>query len=152
MIKYFINENKVYQGDLILMIHKDHPTKSGWWRKIRDSKLKDVYYILERPIHKKYNINDEDLKETHQEDGCFIIKANTISYEQKRGDKEKYNIILSVRGTDTIKLMYNNYNFNWVDLNSNNVSYTKDFVEFLNSYNKRFKEDNILESIANNCI
>ncbi|EGT3606841.1 hypothetical protein FKF97_10590 [Clostridium perfringens] len=148
----FISERRVHLGDLILMVHKEHPTKSGWWRKMKDHKLKEVYYILERPIHGDYNINDEKLKETHQENDCFVIKANTISYEERFGDREKYNIILNIKGTDAINLVNHNYNFNFVEINSENVNYTKDFIEFLKYYNRRFKKESVLEHIANNCI
>ncbi|MGL6184757.1 MAG: hypothetical protein ACRC1T_05195 [Clostridium chrysemydis] len=148
----FISERRIYQGDLILMIHKEHPTKSGWWRKIRDRELKDIYYILEKPIHKEYDLASEDLKETHQENNCFVVKANTISYEQKYGDIEKYDILLSIRGTDAVNLVIKNYDFNCVDINSNNVDCTKGFIEFLEYYNKRYNKNNILKQVANNCI
>ena len=82
----YIQERSISQGNLILMLHREHPTKSGWWRKVRDNELGDVYYILERSIHKGYSIEDKELEKTHKKDSLYVIKANTIRYQQNKGN------------------------------------------------------------------
>lgn len=144
----YIREKHIHQGNLIFMVHRDHLTKSGWWRKVYDNP-NGVYYILEKPVHKDYDIDDESLKETHKKDNFFIIKANTINYEQNRGDKNKYQILVSVSGTEVVDLVLHNYDINNLDMLSTNVTFVPKFEEFLKYYND-ISKDNIFQLVARN--
>lgn len=139
-----IKEKSIAQGDLVLIINNVRPKKSGFWRKIREGKSgdKNIYYILEKPLHKNFNIEDEELKKTHIENGLFVMKSSTVSF-----DSCKYNILLDIRGTDAVDLVINNYDLNSINLKSHNVEYTSDFVEFMKFYNKN-NIKNKLQEIA----
>ena len=144
-----IRESAIAQGDLVLIINNERPTKSGFWRKMREGETADnkVYYILEKPIHKDFDTNDKDLKHTHKENGLFVMKGTTMRY-----DANKYNILADIRGTDVVKLVQDNYSLDSIDINSSNVKYTKDFIEFLEIYKRVNKPVRALELVATNYI
>lgn len=145
-----IEEKKIALGSLVLIIHGEHLTKSGFWRKIKDNKMDSYYYILEKPIHRNYDIDDKSLEHTHKEDGLFVVKANTVAFEQSNGNPLKYRILTSVRGTDAVNLVRNNYDFTTIDIKSPNVEYTSDFIEFLNLYDLKKKNNNVLKEMTDN--
>ena len=155
-VECHIKETTIAQGDLVLIINNERPKKSGFWRKIREGKSDDkiIYYILEKPLHKDFDIDDEELSHTHKEKGCFVMKDYTLKNEsyEKFNTGYKYNILADIRGVDAVKLVMSDYKLSEIDTESKNVRFTSDFVELMKYYNPSKTRVNQLEEIANSFI
>ena len=104
-----ICEENVTQGDLVFIIHKEKPIKSGWWRKVRGGKPsnKNTIYILEKPIHKDFNLSHEDVINSRVEHGMCIMKQNSLSYGINV--LKKFEILIDAKGVSQVFILQNNY-------------------------------------------
>lgn len=145
-----IKDSAISQGDLVLIIHNTKPLKSGFWRKLRegDAGNNTIFYVLEKPLHKNFDMKASELSSSRTEKGFFVMKDTTV----KNDYDKKYNIIADVRGTDAMKLVMDDYDLNSIDLDSKNVKITDDFMKFMEIYNAANKKVSTLESVAMNCI
>lgn len=144
-------ETSVNLGDLVFIVNTKHPTKSGWWRKLKINSTKsETYYVLEKSIHKDFDTEDTSLQITHKIDGYFVMKPNTI-----RTNKNKYLLLVDVGGIQNIELVKNEYDFDLIDLKSDDVVYTKEFEDFMKYYQASKEESkykSILEDLAHKTI
>lgn len=137
-------ETSVNLGDLVFIVNTKHPTKSGWWRKLKINST--TYYVLEKSVHKDFNIEDTSLQTTHRIDEYFVMKPTTV-----RMYKDKYLLLVDVGGIQSIELVKNGYDFDSMDLKSDDVIYTKEFEEFMKYYQaskEGSKYKSILEDLA----
>jgi hypothetical protein len=103
-----ITEGKVAQGDLVFILHNTKPEKSGWWRKVRQGETDDktVLYVLEKPIHKDFDLSLPSIKRTHIESGFCVMNTNTV----KCGiEDDKYTILIDSRGIAQAFITANDY-------------------------------------------
>lgn len=158
IIKNFIKECKVSQGDLVFIFHKTKPYKSGWWRKIREgsSENNKIYYILEKPMHKGFNIDIASVN-SHSEKGLCVMTDKTL----KSGiEYNKYEIMADVRGVDCVLLSANNYNLtnlinsntDYIDENRDNIVITERFKSLLQLYNPQKTKVSDIEVLAGDLI
>ena len=106
--------NKIYEenvslGDLVFIIHKEKPVKNGWWRKVRYGKTsnKNIIYILEKPIHKDFNLSHKDIINSRVEHGMCIMKQNSLSYGINV--LKKFEILINTKGIAQAFILQNNY-------------------------------------------
>lgn len=138
IIKDEIRESKVNQGDLVFIYHKTKPYKTGWWRKIREGSTKNdlIYYILEKPMHKDFNIENEINSVSHTELGLCVMKSSTIrycaKYEIMADIKGVNSVFLTTRGYHLADVLYkSSYN---IDEIKDNVIITERFKKLLDLY------------------
>lgn len=143
IIKDEIRESKVAQGDLVFIHHKIKPYKTGWWRKIREGSTKNnvLYYILEKPMHKNFDINIEISSASHTELGLCVMKSSTIRYCESN-NIDKYEIMADIRGVHSVFITNRGYHlidvlhkssYN-VDEDKDNVIITKRFKKLIELY------------------
>lgn len=146
-----IEEQYIHQGDLVFLVNTEKPLKTGFYRKVRDySSTEEVCYILEKPLHKNFNAEDETLVSSRKEKGIFIMRAKTV-----RNDKyynNNYVLLAVIRGVDTILLMQNNYDLTKIDAESKNTCVDSLFINFVQEYEKRNVVQNKIFEIAKNLI
>ena len=143
IIKDEIRESKVNQGDLVFIYHKTKPYKTGWWRKIREGSTKNdlIYYILEKPMHKDFNIENEINSASHTELGLCVMKNSTIRYCAANGI-DKYEIMADIKGVHSVFLSTRGYHLadvlyksNYdIDEDKDNVIITKRFKKLIDLY------------------
>jgi hypothetical protein len=149
----YIGERFINQGNLAFIIHNQKPVKSGWWRKVRNSKA-EVIYILEKPFHKDFSLEHIDIKESRIEHGACVMKTNTLSYGQNV--ENKFNVLASASGLAQYIIMKNNYLQNvelsvWNELMKESITITNDFEKlFKMHFNK--KQLSSIEEFAQNMI
>lgn len=143
IIKDEIRESKVAQGDLVFIYHKIKPYKTGQWRKIREGSTKNnvLYYILEKPMHKNFNINAEINSASHTELGLCVMKSSTIRYCEVN-NIDKYEIMADIRGVHSVFITKRGYHLANVLYNSSyemnedqdDVIITKRFKKLIDIY------------------
>lgn len=131
-----IHEIHVSQGSLIFLHHNEKPVKSGWWRKVKNGD--EVIYVLEKPMHKGFNLELEEVRESRIECGTCVMKANTLNYGQKKG---QYDILISAEGLAQDFIVKNNYLKNitkgdWNKLLKENITISDDGEELFSLYIK----------------
>lgn len=131
----FIEESYIPQGSLCLILNEARPTKSGWWRKVKESECKSKYgnvetlYVLEKPIHKDFDSEDPLIAKTHKEQGLFVMNKTSLKNGLKDG---KYRMLCCIWGTDSVLLSASKYSLGALDCFRGNIKYTNDFVDFYN--------------------
>lgn len=145
-------ERYILRGSLILLINHERPTKSGWWRAIYDGDLEDVYLILEKPLHKNFDINDPSLAHTHIEKNTFVIKLHNLKYSISNGEK-KYEILAVIKGVESVILTQNNYDLSKIindnlDFN-NNILTSSGFTSVKDILLKKEKMTTLKEIVMN---
>lgn len=146
-----IKEEDISIGDLVFIFHHEKPTKSGWWRKII-YKNNDIYYALEKPLHKDFNFEIES-KKCHTEKGLCVMTKNTLDFGINK--KDEYEIMVIVKGLDSILLIQNNYDISMINTDSNvnkDVIVTSNFIELQKLYNDYIFNNNDLKQLALNLI
>ena len=150
-----INESNVAQGDLAFIYHKTKPMKTGWWRKVREGVCLDkkIYYILEKPMSKNYCAVDAGIN-SHQEFGLCVMTPHTL----KLGiDTNKYEIMATVRGTYSVKLVKHDYSLEYIRANNKyhvkmnqvgNIAVTDRFETLLELYAPVTELKTELETLA----
>ena len=131
-----IRITNIPQGALVLILNKERPTKSGWWRKVREKVYTGKYsncetlFVLEKPVHKDFEPDDPNLSETHKEDGFFVMTTTTLKDGVATG---KYSILCCLCGTTSVRFALNSFNMGALPTwNTENIDYTDDFVNFYN--------------------
>ncbi|HBJ1650864.1 TPA: hypothetical protein LA460_000082 [Clostridium botulinum] len=151
-MEYKIEESEVHQGDLILLIHKEKPVKSGWWRKVR-LKKKEIVYVLEKPIHKDFSLRHKDIMESRIENGYCVMKSNTLSYGQNI--LNKFIIFAKAGALSQQYIMNNNYLLGESKKNFDELSNFDDFTtstdgdKFFELYFNKDKTDIIKDLVKN---
>ena len=137
-----INESSIHQGDLVFILHKEKPMKTGWYRKVKYTceGSSDTVYVFEKSVHPKFNSNDFTLANSRKERGIFLLKASTIVQAIKYGDQ--YEILLRVAGVSATRIVLQDYkltqkDFEYMTLSQNNkfnstYEYTERGLQFLN--------------------
>lgn len=115
MIADDIRVKDVRQGDLVFILNKEKPMKTGWYRKIRESnyfygKVKDdnIFFVFERAIHPKFNAQDESMSLSRKTRGVFHMKGSTIEHDEICC-KGKYQILVRTTGITATKILLNDY-------------------------------------------
>ena len=143
IIKDCIRETKVAQGDLVFIYHKTKPYKTGWWRKIRSGSGEDkiIYYILEKPMHKNFNMAKASVQ-SHVEKELCLMTDKTL----KNGiEHDKYEILADVRGVQSVSLSTRGYQLKdrlftskiHVAEDKENIFVTKRFEELIELYGRK---------------
>ncbi|WP_252251215.1 hypothetical protein [Clostridium sp. VAP52] len=150
-----IEEKNIWQGNLIFLIHKEKPTKTGWWRKIR-TEDKEIIYLLEQPMHKDFNLDNEEIKDSRidRRIKTCVMKDSTLRYGQVKLDK--FDVLASAGAISQMFIIQNNYMKN---CNENNfealmsmgdIMVTEGFEELFRMYIDR--NNNCYKSICSNLI
>jgi hypothetical protein len=157
IIKDNIRESSIAQGDLVFIYHKTKPSKTGWWRKIREGSTdnKTIYYILEKPMHKDFDIKYE-IETTHTENGFCVMTDKTL----KEGEHYKYEILADIRGSHNILLSSNGYKLNdnmflqksIIPEDKDNVIVTNKFIELIKLYKPQKKKISEIENLVENLL
>lgn len=113
-----INEGNVHQGDLVFILHKEKPMKTGWYRKVKHTceGSSDLVYVFEKSVHPRFNSNDFTLANSRKEKGIFMLKACTIAKAKKYGDQ--YEILLRVAGVSATRIVLQDYKLKQEDFDS----------------------------------
>jgi hypothetical protein len=100
-----LNISNIHQGDLVFIVNWDKPTKTGWWRKARMSHVEATCDLfLEKPVHKDYNYDELVKSKSRVEHGVFIMKPNTVDYDQ-----DKYEILFIATGKSSARIVNRGY-------------------------------------------
>lgn len=143
-----IKNKDVVLGDLALIIHNNKPEKSGWWRKL-NSKGEEVY-VLEKPIHKNYKNKIQEFIDSKSrfEDGYFVMKESTLSYDENRNNPRTFNIIANVSGVYSVGFAALGYDTEKMDTSS--INFTNDFTRFLSYITGESPKVDIIEIVGSN--
>lgn len=138
-------------GSLVLLINYKRPTKSGWWRLIHDGKLGHTYLMLEKPLHKYFDVNDEDISFTHKEKGVYVMRLSGV-FDSTDCNEGKYEVLAVVKGVECILLSNNDYKLcnvvPYEDLEKNkNIFCSNKFKEVKHMFYKEINK-NKLETIV----
>lgn len=142
-----IKEKDIAIGDLVFIYHHEKPTKSGWWRKVL-YKNEDIYYALEKPLHKDFNFDIES-KICHIEKGLCVMVQDTLSFGIDR--KNEYEVMAIVKGLDSILLTNNNYDITMINTDetkNQDIIITARFIELQKWYNDSLCNNNDLKQLA----
>lgn len=145
-----ITERYINQGDLIFLLHKEKPTKNGWWRKVNDGK-NEVIYVLEKPMHKDFSLNRKEIKNSRIECNTCVMRDTTLKFGQNQG---KFEVLISAGGLAQYFIMKNNY---LIDLNDDMfeelLTYTIDITdrgeELLKLYSKKNNKSDLNSIVMN---
>lgn len=158
VVKDIIKECKIAQGDLVFIYHKTKPFKTGWWRKIREGSTENrmIYYILEKPMHKDFNIEKASVK-SHVEKGLCIMSPMSVT---NGAVMDKYEILADIRGIDSVYLSSRGYQLcdvlnesnRRIDEEKDNIVITKRFKELLELYKPQKNQMSDIETLVKGLI
>lgn len=151
-----IEEKYIRQGSLSFIIHNEKPEKTGWWRKVRNNE--EVIYILEMPMMKDFNLNNENVKKSRVEYGACVMKSNTLSYGQNVLDK--FNVLCTANGIAQYIIMRNDYfrNIKRVEFDCAMACLNREDFKITDCFEKLFgyylegNEENNLKAVARNML
>ena len=157
MVKDFLEENYISRGSLVFIYHREKPEKTGWWRKLVNRDVKEnlnneVVYVLEKPLHKDFNLGKELINKSRIENNTCVMKSTTVAYSQKN-NKGTYELLCEVSGSETYSLIKSDYSLKWFDedkfFNNNNIKYTERFEELVNYYQNEIKNNELMNLSKN---
>lgn len=120
MIKESLIENEVHRGDLVFILHRTKPMKTGWYRKSRVSNKNstETVYVFEKPIHPNFDPNDITLTRSRKERDVFLMKNTTVSFNDNKPHLNEYEILVQATGVSAVIILQNGYTI------PNSINYT----------------------------
>lgn len=141
MIKDTIKEKNINFGDLVFILHKTKPMKTGWYRKVRLTHMinSNTVYVFEKSIHPNFNVYDTTLIMSKKERGVFFMKDTTLSYKDNNPNKgeNEYEILVQATGITAINILQHGYTIpNTINYNClTDINITDRGVDFLSLVN-----------------